>query len=51
MRQEKHTKALENVKLSTIAGNVASKSGFALFWDSSEDPFFERRDLDRDIGA
>ena len=44
MRQEKHTKAWENVKLSTIAGDMASKNGLALFWDSNEDPFFERRD-------
>ena len=44
MRQEKHTKAWENVKLSTIAGDAAGKSGLALFWDSPEDPFFERRD-------
>ena len=44
MRQEKHTKAWENVKLSTIAGDMASKNGLALFWDSKEDPFFERRD-------
>ena len=44
MRQEKHTKAWENVKLSTIAGDMASKNSLRLFWDSSEDPFFERRD-------
>ena len=44
MRQEKHTKAWENVKLSTIAGDMAGKNGLRLFWDSSEDPFFERRD-------
>lgn len=44
MRQEKHTKAWENVKLSTIAGDVAGKNSLKLFWDSSEDPFFERRD-------
>lgn len=44
MRQEKHTKAWENVKLSTIAGDAANKSGLKLFWDSSEDPLFERRD-------
>ncbi len=44
MRQEKHTKAWENVKLSIIAGDVASKNGLSLFWDSSEDPFFDRRD-------
>ena len=44
MRQEKHTKAWENVKLSTIAGDMAGKNGLSLFWDSSQDPFFERRD-------
>lgn len=44
MRQEKHTKAWESVKLSIMAGDVASKNGLALFWDSSVDPFFERRD-------
>ena len=44
MRQEKHTKAWENVKLSAIAGDAAGKSGLSLFWDSPEDPFFERRD-------
>ena len=44
MRQEKHTKAWENVKLSTIAGDMAGKNGLSLFWDSTEDPFFERRD-------
>ena len=44
MRQEKHTKAWENVKLLTIAGDVANKSGLKLFWDCSEDPLFERRD-------
>lgn len=44
MRQEKHTKAWENVTLSAIAGDFANKSGLGLFWDSSEDPQFERRD-------
>ncbi|MBQ7594155.1 MAG: hypothetical protein IJU48_07365 [Synergistaceae bacterium] len=44
MRQEKHTKAWENVKLSTIAGDVAGKNGLSLFWDCKDDPFFERRD-------
>ncbi len=44
MRQEKHTKAWENVKLSTIAGDIANKNNLSLFWDSSEDPLFERRD-------
>ena len=44
MRQEKHTKAWENVSLKTIAGDIAGKNGLTLFWDSSEDPTFERRD-------
>ena len=44
MRQEKHTKAWENVKLSTIAGDAASKNSLQLFWDCPDDPFFERRD-------
>ncbi|MBR1658158.1 MAG: hypothetical protein IJ697_06805 [Synergistaceae bacterium] len=44
MRQEKHTKAWENVTLSSIAGDFANKSGLSLFWDSSEDPQFERRE-------
>ena len=44
MRSEKHTKAWENVKFSTIAGDVANKNGLEFFWDCSDDPFFERRD-------
>ena len=44
MRQEQHTRAWENVKLSTIAGDIAAKNSLSLFWDSTEDPFFERRD-------
>ena len=44
MRLEKHTKAWENVKFSTIAGDVANKNGLKFFWDSSDDPFFARRD-------
>lgn len=44
MRQEKHTKAWENVKLATIAGDIANKNDLKLFWDCSDDPLFERRD-------
>ena len=44
MRQEKHTKAWENIKLSTIAADMANKNSLQLFWDSSNDPLFERRD-------
>ena len=44
MRQEKHTKAWENIKLSSIAGDMANKNGLKLFWDCKNDPLFERRD-------
>lgn len=44
MRQEKHTKAWENVNLSTIAGDFANRSGLKLFYDCPNDPTFERRD-------
>ena len=44
MRQEKHTKAWESIRLSSIAGDIANKNGLKLFWDCKDDPFFERRD-------
>lgn len=44
MRQEKHPKAWGNIKLSTIAGDMANKNSLKLFWDSKKDPLFERRD-------
>jgi len=45
LRQEQKTRAWENVKLSTIAEDIAQKNGLNLFWDSPEnDPLFERRD-------
>ena len=44
MCQEKHTKAWENTKLSTIAGDMAKNNGLELFWDCPDDPQFERRD-------
>ncbi|MBR2208896.1 MAG: hypothetical protein IJ859_08850 [Synergistaceae bacterium] len=44
MRQEKHTQAWEDVRLSAIAEDFANKNGLKLFWDCSEDPYFERRD-------
>ena len=46
MCREKHNKAWENVKLSTIAADIANKNGLKLFWDAPEDPFFERRQQD-----
>lgn len=44
MRQEKHTKAWENVLLSTIARDFATQNGLNLFFDCDEDIYFERRD-------
>ena len=44
MRQEQKTKAWENIKLSAIADDIAGKNGLTLFWDSPNDPLFERRD-------
>ncbi|MDR1978312.1 MAG: hypothetical protein LBQ42_06230 [Synergistaceae bacterium] len=44
MRQEQKTKAWENAKLSVVADDVAKKNGLTLFWDSPNDPLFERRD-------
>ncbi len=34
MRQEQHTQAWENVKLSTIAGDIAAKNSLSLFWET-----------------
>ena len=44
MKSEAHTKAWENVRLSTIAGDIANKNGLALFWDCDNDIYFERKD-------
>lgn len=44
MRQEQKTRAWENVKLSVIAEDIAKNNGLSLFWDSPNDPLFERRD-------
>jgi phage protein D len=44
MRQERKTRGWENAKLSAIAGDIAKANGMTLFWDSKEDPIFERRD-------
>ena len=47
MCREKHDRAWENAKLSTIAADIANGNGLKLFWDSSNDPFFERRQQDK----
>lgn len=44
MRQEKHTRAWENVNLSTIAQDLASQNSLNLFLDLEQDIYFERRD-------
>lgn len=44
MRQEKHTRAWENVMLSTIAQDFANQNSLKLFWDCDTDIYFERRD-------
>ena len=44
MKSETHTKAWENVRLSSIAGDIATKNGLEFFWDCSSDPYFERKD-------
>ena len=44
MKSETHTKAWENVRLSTIAGDIATKNGLEFFWDCTSDFYFERKD-------
>lgn len=41
---EKHNRAWENVKLSTIAADLAANNNLKLFYDVAEDPFIERRE-------
>ncbi len=41
---EKHNKAWENVKFSTIAGDLAANNNLKLFYDVADDPFIERRE-------
>ena len=43
MRHERHSKAWENVNLSTIAGDIAANNGLALFYDAGE-VMIERRE-------
>lgn len=43
-KREKTTVAWENMTLSGIAGDIASKNGLSLVWDSPEDPEYERKD-------
>lgn len=43
-RQEERTKGWEDIKLSQVASEIASKQGLKFFWDSPEDPLLDRRD-------
>lgn len=42
VRQEERTKAWENVKLSTLAKEVAKRANLKLFYDTKNDPSYER---------
>ncbi|MGW9124574.1 phage late control D family protein [Paenibacillus chitinolyticus] len=42
IRQEKRTKAWENVTLRTLAGDVARAAGLTLFYSADVDPSYER---------
>ena len=44
IRRERVSKAWENIKLSSIAKDVAAKGGLKLFFDSPVDPVFTRKD-------
>lgn len=43
-RQEERTKGWEDIKLSRVAEEIATKQGLEFFWDSPEDPLLDRRD-------
>lgn len=44
LRTETHTRAWENIKLSAIAGEIASDAGMTLMYESSYDPLFDRKE-------
>jgi phage protein D len=44
VRTARHTRAWENIKLSAIAGEISSKSGMTLMFESSFDPLYDRRE-------
>ena len=44
INSEKHNKAWENIKLKTIAQDLAGKNGLSLFYDVPTDITFERRE-------
>jgi len=44
VRMEQKTKAWEKIKLSAIAGEIASKNGMVCMFESSFDPLYDRRE-------
>lgn len=47
-RRKTKSKAWEKIKLKDIAGEIAKESGMALFWDSDENPQYDRIDQKRE---
>ena len=43
-RTQKKTKAWEKIKLSAIANEIAGKNGLACMFESSTDPFYDRKE-------
>jgi Phage protein D len=43
-RQEERTQGWEDIKLSKVAAEIAARQGLEFFWDSQEDPLWDRRD-------
>lgn len=43
-KQERKTKAWENIALSGIAGELTARHGLTLRWDSAHDPLYQRKD-------
>lgn len=44
LRTQKNTKAWEKIKLSAIANEIAGKNGLACMFESSTDPFYDRKE-------
>ena len=44
LRTQKNTKAWEKIKLSAIANEIAGKNGLACLFESSTDPFYDRKE-------
>lgn len=44
IRHDKQSRPWENVKLSQVAGDIAQRAGLELFFDSDDDPLYDRVD-------